>query len=471
MLTGNDEAVAEDDQAEKVRDLKATMRKLRSSKNNQHIEEQLKSILDDMGLIQHDEIDSEKREIDEDLKHEDEELTDEEKVVEKRDDSCSKPNSADSNSDLGNNLLGIEENKDEPLSHSSSVNKREEEEERSEEEEQSETKSSRKKRQKSNEEDTKENSQLVEGLKDSGELMVSGNKSPLASSSEIVERDVNEDENEENVDEKRVVRQIQSKINSLKEEVKREIAALKEAQTDDEKRKKRQTADNLADEETEDLNPVLHPDGELKPLNRKRRSTETTLDNIEGASKDLSVRKKRDSTYTIQKRKSEPPELQSAQKTNANHEDSEEGGELLGDDNEEGLMKRDVSNEEYYLDLDREEPYYDRNKRSRLLNDADDGDDEKYSSNNYFYDIGANERLKRQDMEDMPGFLSDDRSVRYRSGQSLPIRARFRRRISDGQLMDSRPQQLSDMSDLELFGALPQGYDGELSRYKRVKRD
>lgn len=56
----------------------------------------------------------------------------------------------------------------------------------------------------------------------------------------------------------------------------------------------------------------------------------------------------------------------------------------------------------------------------------------------------------------------------YAIKQKMIPHSRFRRRT---QTENSQPIQLIDMSAEDLFGALPQNFEGELARYKRVKRD
>lgn len=55
----------------------------------------------------------------------------------------------------------------------------------------------------------------------------------------------------------------------------------------------------------------------------------------------------------------------------------------------------------------------------------------------------------------------------YAIKQRMVPHSRFRRRT---QTENNQPIQLIDMSAEDLFGALPQSYEGELARYKRVKR-
>lgn len=62
---------------------------------------------------------------------------------------------------------------------------------------------------------------------------------------------------------------------------------------------------------------------------------------------------------------------------------------------------------------------------------------------------------------------SDSGNHLYALKRSMIPHSRFRRRT---QTENNEPIQLIDMSAEELFGALPQSYEGELTRYKRVKR-
>lgn len=442
-----------------VQDLKATIRRLRSSNphNSEQIEEELKNILDDMGLIEDEETHGVKREALEDQSDEDDSLVEDELKAEnernKRDEGCSNANTRTSQNQ--NSATGAEkrdEIKNEPISHNG-LNKRESVDETNE--------SHRNKRQKENE--------LVENLKDSGDIMLSGNKSPLASSSEIVNKESEEKDadkrsfDEDNEDyESRIERQIQSKINSLKEEVKRQIEALKKRQENDDdddsdiQRKKRQVYNTLINEETDQVNPTMHPENELKPLIRKRRD-------LNGSTKKLS-RKKREIEQDLDKdnaRLERSSDTHKQEEYKSDREKNEEGGELLGDFDEGVILKREVYNpDQEYDSLEQgKDDMYDRNKRSRVLPNLDY---DNLFYNNYFY----NDRMKRQNMrldDYQDHFIPMRRRNRWNS--------RFRRRISEDQGIGNRPQQLSDMSDLDLFGALPKSYDGELARYKRVKRD
>lgn len=79
------------------------------------------------------------------------------------------------------------------------------------------------------------------------------------------------------------------------------------------------------------------------------------------------------------------------------------------------------------------------------------------------------ERKKRYDEDDFVALhggtaTRNHMEIRSKNGQ---IHNRVRRRIDDESNND--PIQLIDMSEEDIFGALPQSFDGELNRYKRVK--
>ncbi|KAK4884328.1 hypothetical protein RN001_000599 [Aquatica leii] len=120
-----------------------------------------------------------------------------------------------------------------------------------------------------------ESNDIMKGLEKSGELTVSGNKSPLAmyeNESKTTDNRKNFKRNEDY--EKQLELNIQQKINAIKEEVKREIASLQEKKTkklENAQRRKRQTADTLLEKELKTLNPQEHPEGDLVPYIRIKR--------------------------------------------------------------------------------------------------------------------------------------------------------------------------------------------------------
>ncbi|CAH1971375.1 unnamed protein product [Acanthoscelides obtectus] len=82
------------------------------------------------------------------------------------------------------------------------------------------------------------------------------------------------DADEVSLYEKRVEREIRDKIQKLKEEVKKEIDALKLAKSkgSDSNRKKREVVNTLLDEETQDIDPIANYDGAEKKHVRRKRS-------------------------------------------------------------------------------------------------------------------------------------------------------------------------------------------------------
>lgn len=132
-----------------------------------------------------------------------------------------------------------------------------------------------------------ESSDLMKGLEKSGELTVSGNKSPLASVSNSdeaaqikkkSEKSAVSDgtESDDSEEERRIERDIQAKIDAIKEQVKREIAQLNaQVETSSQEAeigRKKRGIDNLLDRETADLDPQSNFDEVQLPHIRKRRS-------------------------------------------------------------------------------------------------------------------------------------------------------------------------------------------------------
>ena len=131
-----------------------------------------------------------------------------------------------------------------------------------------------------------ENDEIVKDLEASGELTVSGNKSPLATKNEDMLRSNEQDRKvkEDAEYEKRLERNIQTKINAIKNEVRREIRQVK---ANSGQRTKRQVENTLLDGETGDLDPSSDNDQELEPYVRKRRDVEESdSDSLEDVGKD-----------------------------------------------------------------------------------------------------------------------------------------------------------------------------------------
>lgn len=134
---------------------------------------------------------------------------------------------------------------------------------------------------------TTESSDLIKGLETSGELTVSGNKSPLASTIEESDSNLKSQTTKKEAKEKRedkgydieLEKNIQEQINAIKEQVKREIEAIKFKETEKDageehtnlKRKKRDAKNTLLDEEEEAIDPKLNNELSLKPHKRNKR--------------------------------------------------------------------------------------------------------------------------------------------------------------------------------------------------------
>ncbi|XP_022908704.2 golgin subfamily A member 6-like protein 25 isoform X1 [Onthophagus taurus] len=138
----------------------------------------------------------------------------------------------------------------------------------------------RKKRQTAKDEKAERgDSEIMKGLEEaSGDLTVSGNKSPLvAVSNDEIEKKSQEKRDKEELEyEKRLERNIEEKINAIKEEVKREISRLQsdDEDVDDPQRKKREITNNLMECESSILDPGENIEEDLEPHIRKRRGTE-----------------------------------------------------------------------------------------------------------------------------------------------------------------------------------------------------
>lgn len=125
---------------------------------------------------------------------------------------------------------------------------------------------------------------IMKDLETSGELTVSGNKSPLAASSndhELGSRETvdssNKQKREETTNEKDIETRIQNKIDAIRDQVKRELDVLKKTQNKNlDARKKRNTAGNtLLDEENNSWN--LNSEESLIPHKRSKRTSDEDI--------------------------------------------------------------------------------------------------------------------------------------------------------------------------------------------------
>ncbi|XP_018321491.1 putative uncharacterized protein DDB_G0282133 [Agrilus planipennis] len=406
-----------------------------------------------------------------------------------------------------------------------------------------------------------------------GELTITGNKSPLASSDNL-NAPLNQNtspsalfgtDNNQLSYQERIERNIQSKIDAIKEEVRKEIETLRNKEKrsimmpvpNESSRTKRQTAINLLNEETPEIDPGLNIENNLKPLIRRRRHTSINLNqkNIneeEQKSEDKSnmnnrsINKKSvnsknediennlnamDNVQTedsLQKRspekikdplsqhkrnveieiptssKSKERNVEAKEKLRNRRGLSPENKRLDGisvkSNAEQKLKRKKREAYENIRDYAPDEYYYRRRKRGEgpyfpykdddyeMEIEGDEFDEEGY------YD--KNRQRKRQTEYDFYNpnvdagdseFLNNNPSVNYANSNNRYKRlVPRRRRQYDDQILDdeiglrrerefkardeNERQQLSDLPETDLFGALPQSYIGELTRYKRVKR-
>ncbi|KAK9877453.1 hypothetical protein WA026_018564 [Henosepilachna vigintioctopunctata] len=109
-------------------------------------------------------------------------------------------------------------------------------------------------------------------------------------------------------------------------------------------------------------------------------------------------------------------------------------------------------------------------ENSERFKDNSAGVDNNYED--FSVDVEDYDRKKRQLNSFAPVFSGgNQKTYGYAGSQRLHYLPESRaRRYVDGWYREPHRELLTDMSDVELFGALPQSYAGELNRYKRVKR-
>lgn len=361
---------------------------------------------------------------------------------------------------------------------------------------------------------------LIKSLEKSGEVSLSGNKSPLAkneisSGDAERKRDTSEDEDYD----QKIESEIQAKIDAIKEKVKREI--LMEKQKRQNSRSKR--ALTLLDSETKNINPELTSYDSLKPHIRIRRYLNETL------------------RHTNSTKNSTIPSIFS----NTTLEDTYE--ELYENSSNDSMkphkrVRREAKNENT-VNLKvkkretRDSTLTSRKKRANNLAEnkmlfhpyLSQQDEDEESENNEFDNLYDQQYVEKREAfdpdyqyfekEDSQEFQAQDKSPGY--SESLhPVKRQSRSHLSEeehyepyirprnryrykvfrdkrenekGQLHSgmvsrklARNKELVDdrgkrgnmddeesvESDNEFFGALPQNYqEGELNRYKRIKRN
>lgn len=422
-FTGNQE-VAPDT----FNNLKSGIRQMRSSKieNTEHFDDELKNVLDDMGLINENENHPEKREIaDSDTEVEDEDDEEISKLKNKRNKDCIEA-PVEQNEQLHLNRNHVTEIMDaSELKHQNLVEKRDEMHDVS------------RYKQDVLSGANNYNFEDPEELSDFDNFPLNEHKSfPNRNA-----RDIENDANEKSTDyDKKIEHQIQTKIDALKEEVKREINLVKEEQNeDDTQRKKRQIPNNLIDEETEDIDPALNSDTDLKMQIRKRRATSDVFDKTKYPHLTRIIKRHFRNPHTVRKKRNLLKVENNGKISNlikGQKHESDLNLKLNTFTNLEGSFENTLSNQKAALSSSHE----DINKHHDEIKRVDGNND-------------INTKSK---------FLDD---VKHNS-----LSQRFRRRINEKGKGFDRPQQLSDMSGLDIFGGLPKSYEGVLSRYKRVKR-
>lgn len=420
---------------------------------------------------------------------------------------------------------------------------------------------------------------IMQGLEKSGELTVSGNKSPLATANNVDSKQTDENklrettkmENESLNEEARVEREIQAKIDAIKEEVKREISKLQSSgelapsptEATETGRKKR-GVNSLLDEETQELDPAKISENSLQPLRRRKRNTdESKLNKIEANGDQPAKIETR--SYDTLKIKDNAKITAALGEGMSKYEESEnKAADLEANQNElnsNSIQPLEAADENESRNRQRRQTFggrqnmYDRRKRTKSMHapenlgyrsfreedeeiddEGDEFDDDSfddrtaaivrrrrydvplddqqnYRSNenaeyqNYENDNqGPDKRSTNEENEDNPsanndegyGYESDPNfertkrqyfdqnvalhggstavkhlaAIRQRNLQDIPIsrQKRYYQESLNDDIMGDRPQQIADMSDTDLFGPLPQSYEGELARFKRVKR-
>lgn len=107
-------------------------------------------------------------------------------------------------------------------------------------------------------------------------------------------------------------------------------------------------------------------------------------------------------------------------------------------------------------------------KSSFSFEDDTDGNEE---FDDFVNDPSGYDREKRD--TGSRSYYSGDKSSYYynnKDGRNSYLPVSRNRRYVQSEFREPQQQLLTEISDAELFGALPQGYAGELTRYKRVKR-
>lgn len=270
-----------------------------------------------------------------------------------------------------------------------------------------------------------QNSELMKNLEKSGELTVSGNKSPLASAgSDAPKEEKPKSDKESDSEEERVAREIQAKIDAIKDQVKRQIA---EQNKETQNRKKRDVK-NLLSEESLRIDPQYNfeEEAETHHVRRKRNAEASSSENPHD-------RRKRENRLRAPYREDD-------------EEVDEEDDEFEDDGFDDRTAKLAPGKRAY-------------------SNDPHVVDDLEWE-NSMLYDQFV--RKKRHSPEGDRKIMQHLGAIRERSEMPKGYPKTDEEGLKDA---PQKLQQIADMSDADLFGPLPEGYEGELTRYKRVKRE
>lgn len=262
--------------------------------------------------------------------------------------------------------------------------------------------------------------EIVDKLQASGDLKVSGNKSPLVTKTE---KSGLEDDEARAEYEKEIEAQIQDKINAINEQVKREIAAQKVPEhaepAEHAEREKRLTT--LLDEENPEINPDLVDDQPAAHVRRRRHPL---------------VRHKRANAVV-------PYSNSAFLLYRADDEDDDEGGEFDDDgfdDRTSNIMQKRQATDNRRFDNYEYNPY-----RKRRVDYMD--------HQQYLYEYPPEEYKRRK---------------RESHHHERPRNRKFANKYDEWNERNEPRQGGSPLNDI--FGELPETYQGELTRLKRVKR-
>lgn len=160
-------------------------------------------------------------------------------------------------------------------------------------------------------------------------------------------------------------------------------------------------------------------------------------------------------------------------------EDDEMQDDGFDDQTSNFLTKRQADYEEGFEsneDQDNNEDYpvyIERNKRNALRM-YDDENDAEESHDNFLFYPNKYSRTKRHNYDDLVavhGGGTTRRAAALRERGMQPYEQNLRRkRLEKMNRVRDQDANVADLSDSDLFGGFPQSYQGELSRFKRVKR-